>query len=284
MKLVVVGQMAAALKGIVDHSFQGVEQGYKSIAEFRRINLAGDYGMAFGNLSPKGYKNTSVASVIVSNGSLPSSGLSWENTEDSNIFDTVLSLPTTKPDLSTAEGIQSVLTANNWNYPTQVTVLFQIPSTIEATEWKDGYYTYPTKFMVARYIFDPNNIEKSNNISVADVSGGYALSISKGTDYQIKWNNNRFEIGANADGVGVPVCAAAVIISQTIDNVKMRSRESLVPSTAAFRALKDINLDQTPFRLGSNYGVSKDSYLSASTKSNKYLNNGTDTVYSIEEI
>lgn len=69
MKLVAVAAAAARLNGLVNHSFEGVEYGYKSIAEFRKLNLSGG-SLSISQYVPKGMGDTGVADFIVSRGTI----------------------------------------------------------------------------------------------------------------------------------------------------------------------------------------------------------------------
>lgn len=70
LKLVGVANAAAQLKGIIDHSFEGVAYGYHSIAEFRKLNLSAK-DLKIESYVPKGLTDLGLANYIVAKGSLP---------------------------------------------------------------------------------------------------------------------------------------------------------------------------------------------------------------------
>lgn len=65
----IVAAARSALKGLVDHSFEGVQYGEASLREFSALNLrAGALNVA--SYSPIGYSNPGFANLIVSKGSI----------------------------------------------------------------------------------------------------------------------------------------------------------------------------------------------------------------------
>ena len=65
----IVAAARSALKGLVDHSFEGVQYGEASLKEFSALNLrAGALNVA--SYSPIGYSNPGFANLIVSKGSI----------------------------------------------------------------------------------------------------------------------------------------------------------------------------------------------------------------------
>lgn len=70
-KVPMVAQARAQLKGLVDHSFEGTEYGYQSLAKFSSLNLAKD-ALDIKAYVPKGAMDSGEANFIVSRGSLPS--------------------------------------------------------------------------------------------------------------------------------------------------------------------------------------------------------------------
>ena len=65
VKMPLVAATRSALSGIVDHSFEGVEYGYKSKAEFSRRNLEYLTVLSYGS---KGIRTSGVANYLVSSG------------------------------------------------------------------------------------------------------------------------------------------------------------------------------------------------------------------------
>lgn len=86
--LPMVASAAAQLEGLVNHSFEGVEYGYKSVSEFRRLNLAKNaLTPLYAGYIAKGFKDCGVADFIVSNGRLPGVEFDYATSEDLSIED-----------------------------------------------------------------------------------------------------------------------------------------------------------------------------------------------------
>ena len=65
----IVAAARSALKGLVDHSFEGVAYGEKSLREFSKMNLRAG-ALTVTSYSPNGVSNPGFADLIVSNGSI----------------------------------------------------------------------------------------------------------------------------------------------------------------------------------------------------------------------
>lgn len=70
MKAVMVANARARLKGIINHSFEGVRYGEDSLREFSRLNMRKN-ALHVNSWVKKGINDCGVADFIVSNGSLP---------------------------------------------------------------------------------------------------------------------------------------------------------------------------------------------------------------------
>lgn len=69
LRLVLVANAATKLKGLINHSFEGVTYGETSVSKFRAINLAKD-SLAPTYWVPKGASDCGVADFLISKGSL----------------------------------------------------------------------------------------------------------------------------------------------------------------------------------------------------------------------
>lgn len=84
----IVAAARSQLKGLVDHSFEGVAYGEASLREFSRLNLrAGALDVT--SYSPNGVSNAGFANLQVSNGSLNGDFTISETTESTTKFKTV---------------------------------------------------------------------------------------------------------------------------------------------------------------------------------------------------
>ena len=78
----IVAASRAALKGLVDHSFEGVNYGNDSLKKFSELNLRSG-ALMVESYAPNGYSNPGFASLLVSKGSL-SDGGGWYTFNYSN--------------------------------------------------------------------------------------------------------------------------------------------------------------------------------------------------------
>lgn len=82
----IVAAARSALKGLVDHSFEGVPYGEASLKEFSKQNLRAG-ALSVTSYSPNGVSNPGFADLIVSNGSI-NVQLSVSSTQDDNTVST----------------------------------------------------------------------------------------------------------------------------------------------------------------------------------------------------
>ena len=75
----IVAASRAALKGLVDHSFEGVNYGNDSLKKFSELNLRSG-ALMVESYAPNGYSNPGFANLIVSKGSLSDGGVIVRNT------------------------------------------------------------------------------------------------------------------------------------------------------------------------------------------------------------
>ena len=76
----IVAASRVALKGLVDHSFEGVNYGNDSLKKFSEINLRSG-ALLVESYAPNGYSNPGFAHLIVSKGTLPDGGVTVETGE-----------------------------------------------------------------------------------------------------------------------------------------------------------------------------------------------------------
>ena len=87
----IVAAARSALKGLVDHSFEGVAYGEASLKEFSKQNLRAG-ALTVTSYSPNGVSNPGFADLIVSNGSINVS-YSIESDEKNNVIKAVIKYP-----------------------------------------------------------------------------------------------------------------------------------------------------------------------------------------------
>ena len=94
----IVAASRAALKGLVDHSFEGVPYGEQSLKKFSELNLrAGAIDVK--SYSPNGVSNPGFATLIVAKGSLSDGFVDVSPNDDYTILHFVFHIPNAKTDL-----------------------------------------------------------------------------------------------------------------------------------------------------------------------------------------
>ena len=81
----IVAAARSALKGLVDHSFEGVAYGEASLKEFSKQNLRAG-ALSVTSYSPNGVSNPGFANLIVSNGSINEPSGKLTSSDDGNVF------------------------------------------------------------------------------------------------------------------------------------------------------------------------------------------------------
>lgn len=114
----IVAASRAALKGLVDHSFEGVNYGNDSLKKFSEINLRSG-ALVVDSYAPNGFSNPGFASLFVSKGSLSDGGVKISTTEynASGVFSYKInaSKDLTFPAAKAGDGADAVLRAlANW--------------------------------------------------------------------------------------------------------------------------------------------------------------------------
>lgn len=91
----IVAASRAALKGLVDHSFEGVNYGNDSLKKFSEINLRSG-ALIVESYAPNGYSNPGFANLTVSKGTLNNGGVIVGDNEDNTAEDFVFLLSGSK--------------------------------------------------------------------------------------------------------------------------------------------------------------------------------------------
>ena len=91
----IVAASRAALKGLVDHSFEGVNYGNDSLKKFSELNLRSG-ALIVDSYAPNGYSNPGFANLTVSKGSLNDGGVLIANNEDNTAVNNTFILPGAK--------------------------------------------------------------------------------------------------------------------------------------------------------------------------------------------
>ena len=232
----IVAASRAALKGLVDHSFEGVSYGDQSLKMFSSLNLkAGALNVA--SFSPNGYSNPGFANLIVSRGTINEE---FEITGGNNSAEAVYS--------SSAEGmVHKAYKAGDpatdllreiaaWAAGTDVNICKPGTQLTFLTLIQDGSLDDPkaalSRFNINRILFPGDN---TLNTQLEDVNGPWKIKeavVQNGSEFTLI-NTQTDEIKVSLDegylsidvkpGFNKPVCGMAVIVSKYVNNMWKRN-------------------------------------------------------------
>lgn len=187
----IVAAARSALKGLVDHSFEGVPYGEASLREFSKQNLRAG-ALSVTSYSPNGVSNPGFADLIVSNGSINTQYEVAESVENANIVsnkneDTPkLNFPAAKAGDS-AEAIFKYLETyareNNVDLiapGTQLSFLTIYQSGTVNVSTGSGNIEVPTSGFLLNRIYIPNGDSDSENAKDINDQWKILSDISKG--------------------------------------------------------------------------------------------------------
>ena len=238
LRLVQVANAAAKLKGLIDHSFEGVTYGQTSIGKFRAMNLSSG-ALWPRSWVPKGVGDCGVADFIVSKGTLP---------EIDSVFDDTKAKAGANASIKQAVAIESSKqTFLDWMYKNdfregdQLTFLagFQNGTSVESNG-RDVYYHL---FAISRlefrfdqdgeFILDEDPINFGWQVNDLTPSGGFQTGMVLSNDLfsmQISSANTpavrtliNFKGAGYAEKIGFMFDMFGVIHSRLENNVWRRS-------------------------------------------------------------
>lgn len=244
----IVSAARSALKGLVDHSFEGVAYGEASLKEFSKQNMRAG-ALSVISYSPNGVSNPGFADLIVSNGSINAPYSNWKFSETHNTIRVesstllpALEFPAVDAGAS-ADPIFKYLEAyareNNVAFfapGTQLSFLTIYQSGSVKVNTGSGTIDAPTSGFVLNRIYIPNGDSDSVNakeindkwkVSTAIVEGKMNAELvnSNGDKLQIGWNGGWLFMGsttAEAD-TNKNNCGLALILSRYVNGVWKRS-------------------------------------------------------------
>lgn len=278
LHLVQVANAATKLKGLVDHSFEGVPYGQASISRFRSLNLQKNL-LEVVSYVPKDFGDCGVANFIVAKGSLPQIVTAFRTNEAS--AGALMSFNMVPSEESFDTNLKNWMKANGLVEGDQLTFLagFQPLSFAEI----NGIEAFSHGFAISRLelkfnaegalIIDnkPNGINYGWSSNGAVDSGSnkswsleneyfsFKISASSGADGGTEL---KFKGAGYAERDGYAFDMAAVILSRLDNNVWRRSL-----SVMATKVVSDYRIT---------FEEALPSYMKASSaaSSNKYLNLG----------
>ena len=245
----IVAAARSALKGLVDHSFEGVPYGEASLKEFSKQNLRAG-ALSVTSYSPNGVSNPGFADLIVSNGSIhvPFQITSRTNSniiEVSSIEYPPFKFPAVEKGAS-ADAIfkylESYARANNVPLiapGTQLTFLTIYQSGTVKVNTGNGYIDAPTSGFVLDRIYIPNGDSDSENAKEINDKWTVYAAVAKDA-YRVELqNSNGSMLTIACDGILSMIssvneisendsnCGMALILSRYVNGVWKRSPSRL---------------------------------------------------------
>ena len=285
----IVAAARSALKGLVDHSFEGVPYGEASLREFSKQNLRAG-ALSVTSYSPNGVSNPGFADLIVSNGSI-NVPYSIESQERSNIIkwpggNMSLLLPPFKFPATdkgaSADAIFKYLEtyARENNIAiiapgTQLTFLTIYQSGTVKVNTGTGYIEAPTSGFVLDRIYIPNGDSDSENAKEVNDEWKVSAAVAQDASQVVLVNSNGDQL-VIANGGSLTLtstireaianennCGLALILSRYVNGVWKRSPARL---TIGFEPSDKLTFEDW-----------LSSYKTTGAASKKYLNTGDES-------
>ena len=249
----IVAASRAALKGLVDHSFEGVNYGNDSLKKFSELNLRSGQ-LVVESYAPNGYSNPGFANLVVSKGSLSDGGVIGGTSNDHQWAKFIYNIDTSKdlkfPAAKAGDSAEAVLrTIAEWG-ATECEVIapgnqLTFLSVRLANYVKIGNNRAPISAFDICRILIPST--ESNPSQLGDINGSWKVkeNVQGGSprltltnvnnDLYIEWfpDKRELEFAAkpNFDRFGpFNCCGGAVIRSAYVDGVWKRSNAKIVVS------------------------------------------------------
>ena len=283
----IVAAARSALKGLVDHSFEGVPYGEASLKEFSKQNLRAG-ALSVTSYSPNGVSNPGFADLIVSNGSINLPSYRLVSEETANIIKAVYNYPPFRfPQVEIGDSADVIFKylgtyarANNVTLfapGTQLSFLTIYQSGTVKVNTSKGQIDAPTSGFVLDRIYIPNGDSDSENakeindkwkVFKADIEGshradlensnGDMLSMETGTDGMLYMKLTPKETATNENN-----CGMALILSRYVNGVWKRSPSRL---TIGFEPSSKYTFEDW-----------LSTYQTTGAASKKYLNTGDES-------
>ena len=256
----IVAAARSALKGLVDHSFEGVPYGEASLKEFSKQNLRAG-ALSVTSYSPNGVSNPGFANLIVSNGSINVPYLIASDRNGSTVksFDRAFpSFKFPKADegasadviLKYLEDYARTVSADIIAPGTQLTFLSIYQDGSVDIDAGGGKLVAPTSGFAINRIYIPNGDSDSVNAKEVNDQWKVFLDVAQDANQATLINNNGDKIVFKCDdndtigninftiipkvisGVHINNCGLAFILSRYENGVWKRSKSRLVVGAA----------------------------------------------------
>lgn len=278
----IVAASRVALKGLVDHSFEGVNYGNDSLKKFSELNLRSG-ALVVDSYAPNGYSNPGFAKLTVSKGTLSDGGVSVETGQDNTTVVYTYNTPTSVvlkfKAAKAGDKADAVLrTLAEWGASNCDAVApgnqltFLTVSHVDYVEVGDNRAPI-SAFDIFRLLFPSTENSPSQ---VEDVNGSWTLKhdvpegsssavLTNGTALiGIDWDDNTLTFTVQPSTINEPpVCGGAVIRSAHVNDTWKRSNAT-------------INI-QLPESMDKYTYEQWRSYYESTGVSAKYLNQGNES-------
>ena len=285
----IVAAARSALKGLIDHSFEGVAYGEASLKEFSKQNLRAG-ALSVTSFSPNGVSNPGFANLIVSNGSINVPSGKFTYTTDDNSFTSDKDFPTFNlPESKKGDSADAVLKyleeyarANNVAIiapGTQLSFLTIYQNgTVKVNTGKETIDA-PTSGFILNRVYIPNGDSDSENAKA--INDQWKIYMSMPTEVTLENNNGDhivFGCGEGGEGtsgkiriISIPRetvtnknnCGMALILSRFENGVWKRSPARL---TIGFEPTNKYTFEDW-----------LSTYQTTGAASKKYLNTGDES-------
>lgn len=281
----IVAAARSALKGLVDHSFEGVPYGEASLREFSKQNLRAG-ALSVTSYSPNGVSNPGFADLIVSNGSI-NVPYSIESQEDANVIGgpgpglPAFKFPPVEKGAS-ADAIFKYLEtyARENNVAiiapgTQLTFLTIYQSGTVKVNTGTGYIDAPTSGFVLDRIYIPNGDSDSENAKEVNDEWKVSAAVAQDANQCVLENSNGDHLAIACNGIltikcqtrvtatNSNNCGMALILSRYVNGVWKRSPSRL---TIGFEPSDKLTFEDW-----------LSTYKTTGAASKKYLNTGDES-------
>lgn len=284
----IVAAARASLKGLVDHSFEGVAYGEASLREFSKMNLRAG-AIEVTSYSPNGVSNPGFANLIVSNGTLNGDYEFTDTRDAENLFSSAISYPVFKFPAAKAgdpaTGIFSYLETYGGenNVPllkpgTQLTFLSICQAGSVGVKTATGTTEASLSSFVIDRIMIPNS--ETSNAQLEDVNGQWKVKnqVEEGAKSVVLVNNNgdQLTIFSHADQTSTVSFAIAPKAAANKTNCGGALILSRYENGTWRRSPSQLNIGFEPehkYTFEDWLSV----YQSTGAASKKYLNNGNES-------
>lgn len=240
----IVAASRAALKGLVDHSFEGIAYGDQSLKMFSSLNLKAG-ALTVASFSPNGYSNPGFANLIVSRGTINED---FEIKNGGSENSVLASQPcnaesmTHKAYAAGAPAADLLREIAKWAAGTDNVSIFKPGTQLTfLTLMQDGALVDPaaalSTFNINRILFPGDNtlntqLEDVNGPwkikeAVAQNGGEFTLTNSQKDEINVNLNHGNLEFTVTPGGSKI-VCGMAVIVSRYVNNQWKRNNARIV--------------------------------------------------------